>query len=131
MAKGKHQTPRKKPESINRARFLQLLNATFPEVTQAVDECCKGILHFEMGVFATITEAALDQKRFRRVDEYFRFVEAVWERATPAVQNAIHVSYIEDLALGKFNGNRYRGLKRLPDVLREILLQIDRDGRWV
>src|ERR1700675_1584517 len=104
MGKAKKQrstTPRKSPDAIDHARFLQMLTDEFPEVPQAFDECVKGLLHCEMGVFARLTEEAMDDGRFWQVEQYFRFIERVRDSATPEVENAIDDSYIEFLAFSE------------------------------
>jgi hypothetical protein len=122
--------PKNGPETVDHARFLQLLTDEFPEVPQAFDECVKGLLHCEMGVFARLTEKAMDEGRFWQAEKYFRFMERVREGATPEVENAIHVSYIENLAFSEVTDNRHQAIRRMPKALRAILLEIDGRGRW-
>src|SRR5689334_14236278 len=101
MAKAKAQKKGESPDFIDHATFLQLLTDEFPEVPEAFDEFRKGLLHCEMGVFALLTEKAIDEGRFWQVEKYFNFIEKVRGHATPAVKNAIDVSYIEILAFGE------------------------------
>jgi hypothetical protein len=121
---------RKKPEAIDHAAFLRMLSADFPEVPRAFDESVRGLLHCEMGVFAGLTEAAMDAGSFWQAERYFRFVERVRASASPELENAIDVSYLESLAWSEVTDNRHRGLKRMPEALRAILLEIDGRGRW-
>ena len=107
-----------------------MLTDEFPEVPKAFDEDAQGLLHCEMGVFARLTEEAMDEGRFWRVEQYFRFIERVRETATPEVENAVDVSYIEFLAFSQVTENRIQGLKRMPKTIRAILLEIDGRGRW-
>lgn len=67
--------------------------------------------------------------RFWLVHNYFNFVERVRENASPEVENAINVSYIEFLAFSEVNDNRLRALNAMPNALRIILLEIDGRGR--
>jgi hypothetical protein len=117
-------------EPIDHARFLELLTAKFPEVPQGFDAYSKGLLHCEMGAFARMTEEAMDRGQFRLVQDYFDFVEEVRENATPEVENAIDVSYIEFLAFSEVTENRHQAMKRMPKTIRAILLAIDGRGRW-
>src|SRR5437879_4036816 len=98
MGGDKERTSGKRPETIDRATFLQMLKE-FPEVTQALDEYGRGLLHCEMGAFARLKEEAMDEGRFWQVEKYFRFIERVRESATPEVENAIDVSYLEHSCL--------------------------------
>lgn len=130
MSKAKQQRSSRSPKAIDHTLFLQMMIDAFPEVPQAFDECSKGLLHCEMGTFARLTEEAMDEGRFWRVREYFTFLERVRERATPEVENAIDVSYLEYLAFSEVTENRLRALKQMPRTLRAILLEIDGRGRW-
>jgi hypothetical protein len=126
----KIQRSSKNPEPIDHARFLQMLTEEFPEVPQSFDEYVEGLLHCEMGAFARQTEEAMDEGRFWQVEKYFNFMESVREKATPEVENAIDVSYIENLAFSEVTDNRHQAMKRMPKGIRAILLEIDGRGRW-
>ncbi len=130
MDRDKKQETGENPEAIDHARFLQMLNEEFPEVPQSFDQCGEGLLHCEMGAFARLTEGAIDTGRFSQVEQYFRFVARVRDRATPEVENAIDVSYIEFLAFSEVTDNRRQATKRMPHSLRAILLAVDGRGRW-
>src|SRR5689334_14672823 len=120
----------KKPATIDHAAFLAMLTAEFPEVAAAFDEYGKGLLHCEMGTFAGFTEKATDTGEFARVERYFAFLDRVRRDASPEVQNAIDVSFVEYLAFSEMSDARYRAMKRMPPSLRQILLAIDGSGRW-
>ncbi len=130
MRREKKRRSRTSLEAIDHASFLQMLTDEFPEVPPAFDEYGKGLLHCEMGVFARLTEEAMDAGRFWQVEQYFRFIERVRESATPEVENAVDVSYLESLALSEVTDNRCRAIKRMPQALRAILLELDGRGRW-
>jgi hypothetical protein len=121
---------RKNCEAIGHAKFLELLTDEFPEVPQSFDEYRKGLLHCEMGAFARMTEEAIDQGRFWQVEKYFRFIDRMRENATPEVENAIDVSYIEFLAFSEMSENRREAMKRMPKTIKAILLEIDGRARW-
>jgi len=107
-----------------------MLAREFPEVTQAFDEYSKGLLHCEMGIFAGITERAMDDGRFWQVDKYFQFINSIRKRAAPDVENAIDVSFIEYFAFGEFTEKRAQAIRRMPRILRTILMEMDGRGRW-
>jgi hypothetical protein len=117
-------------QRVDHAKFLELLRDQFPEVPQAFDQYGQGLLHCEMGTFAQLTEKAMDDGRFWQVHKYFRFLEKVRANATPELENAIDVSYLESLAFREVTENRHRAIKQMPKALRAILLAIDRRGRW-
>ncbi len=130
MGREKKRDTGKSPEAIDHAGFLRMLTDEFPEVPQAFDQYGKGLLHCEMGVFARITEEAMDHGQFWKVEQHFRFIERVRESATPEVENAVDVSYIEFLALSDVTDTRRQAIMRMPLSLRAILLEIDGRGRW-
>jgi hypothetical protein len=130
MGRDEEKRSSKSPEAIDHGRFLEMLTDEFPEVPQAFDVYRKGLLHCEMGAFARITEEAMDEGRFWQVDKYFNFIHRVRESATPEVENAIDVSYIEFLAFSEVTDNRHQAMKRMPKAIRAILLEIDGRGRW-
>jgi hypothetical protein len=130
MGREKHQRSSKSPETIDHARFLQMLTEAFPGVPQAFDGYGKGLLHCEMGTFARLTEEAMDEGRFWQAEKHFGFIDKVRERATPELRNAIDVSYVEYLAFGEVTDNRYQAMRRMPQTLRATLLEIDGRGRW-
>jgi hypothetical protein len=130
MDKEQKQKNRRISEAIDHARFPEILSREFPEVPQAFDKYTKGLLHCEMGMLAALTEEAMDQGRFWQAEKYFNFMETMRAHAVPEVTNAIDVSYIEYLALSEVTDNRHQALRRMPKVIRAILLDIDGRGRW-
>ena len=121
----------KRPEKIDHAMFIEMLTAQFPEVPASFGECRIGLLHCEMGAFASLTEEAMDRGNLWQVEKYFRFVEELRTHASPEVENAIDVSYLEFLAFSEYSEKRHQAIKeRMPKAIREILLEIDGRGRW-
>lgn len=120
-----------KPAIIDHARFIQMLTEEFPEVVASFDEYAEGLIHVQMGTFARITEQAIDGGNLWQAEKYFRFVARARENASPEVENAIDVSYLEWLAFSDCTENRLRAIKeRMPKSLRTIVLEIDGRGRW-
>jgi hypothetical protein len=120
---------RPRPQPIDHARFLDLLSAEFPEVIEAFTRYEKGLLHCEMGAFRRVAEQAMDTGRLWQAEKYFRFIERVLKEATPEVENAVEISFLEDLALGEFTEVRYRAIEeRMPERLRAKLIRVN--ARW-
>jgi hypothetical protein len=121
----------KKSEKIDHAKFIEMLTTQFPEVTASFDESRIGLLHCEMAAFARITEDGMDKGNYWQVEKYLRFVEEVREHSSPELENAIDVSYLEFLAFSEYSEKRHQAIKeRMPNALKEILLEIDGRGRW-
>ena len=100
-------------EQIDHERFIALLTERFPEVAAAIDDCSLGLLHLEMATLARATQAAIDGRDHDTVQRHFQFIDEVFRQAAPDVQNAVNVSYLENL--------RFEGRKAGPAEARELL----------
>lgn len=113
------------PAQIDHHRFIALLKVRFPEVAASIDDCSKGILHCEMGTFAQATQTAIDSKDVDAVRDYFKFADEILANATQDVENAINVSYLENL---RFEGPKAKGIKArqlLPPRLEKALIELE------
>lgn len=121
---------KRKLHTIGHSEFLELLGAEFPEIAAEVREEGDGLLHLEMAAFLKATERAMDAGRLWAAELHFRFVERVRSQAAPDVENALAVSYIEDLALGECTPQRYRAVKeRMSARLRAEMVDINPNWR--
>jgi hypothetical protein len=100
-------------ERIDHPRFIALLTDRFPEVVAAIDDCSEGLLHLEMATLARATQAAIDNQDKATVVRHFQFVDVVFRDAAPDVENAVNVSYLENL--------RFEGRKAAPTKARDLL----------
>ena len=55
----------------------------------------------EMAVFARATVAAIDSGDLNEVAKQFAFIDKLFHNATPELGNAIYVSYLENVFLGR------------------------------
>jgi hypothetical protein len=99
--------------SIDHARFISLLTEQFPVVAAEMDDCRRGLLHCEMGAFSHATQTAIDAGDDESVRQHFLFIDGIFRDATPDVENAVYVSYLENL--------RFEGRKAGPTNARELL----------
>ena len=123
--------------NIDRKRFIALLNEQLPEVAAKIDDISEGLLHLEMATFSRETQAAIDPQDKETVKQHFRFIDEVFRDAAPDVENAVNVSYLENLRFDgrKAGPTKARGL--LPPRLYQALVDLeeylaklyDRDGR--
>ncbi len=100
-------------ERIDHPRFIALLTGRFPEVTAAIDDCSQGLLLLEMATLARATQAAIDGQDRETIRRHFQFIDEVYLLASPDVENAVNVSYLENL--------RFEGRKAGPTRARELL----------
>ena len=111
--------------TIGYREFLDLLEAEFPDVAGEIRAEGDDLLHLDTATFRRATERAMDAGQFWAAEQHFRFVERVLRDAAPDVENALAVSYIEDLALGGCTPLRYRAVKeRMPPKLRAEMTSI-------
>ena len=100
-------------DRIDHECFIELLRDRFPEVATAIDDCSQGLLHLEMATLARATQAAIDNQDKTTLVRHFQFVDEVFRDAAPDVENAVNVSYLENL--------RFEGRKAGPTKARELL----------
>lgn len=114
---------------IGHREFIEMLAAEFPDVAGEIREE-DGLLHLEVAAFRRATERAMDTGRLWTAERHFRFAERARREAAPDVENALGVSYVEDLALGECTPERYRAVKeRMPAAMREEMAGIHRSWR--
>src|SRR5262245_52274303 len=101
------------PEQIDRDRFIVLLAERFPDVAVTIDDCSQRLLHLEMATLARATQAAIDDQNRDTVLQHFQFIDEVFRQAAPDVENAVNVSYLENL--------RFEGRKAAPTKARDLL----------
>ena len=100
-------------ERIDRDRFMTLLTERYPHIAASIDDCSQGLLHLEMATMARATQAAIDGQDRDTVRRHFQFIDEIFRQATPEVENAINVSYLENL--------RFEGRKAEPTKARDLL----------
>jgi hypothetical protein len=101
------------PGNIDRERFIVLLTERFPNVAADIDDCSQGLLHLEMATLARATQRAIDAQDKETVRRHFGFVDELFRDAAPDVENAVNVSYLENL--------RFEGQKAAATNARELL----------
>ena len=90
-----------------------MLRDRLPEVAADIDDISEGLLHLEMATLARATQAAIDAQDRDTIRRHFEFVDVVFRDAAPDVENAVNVSYLENL--------RFEGRKAGPTKAREML----------
>jgi hypothetical protein len=80
-----------------RDEFVARLLRRFPELDGRQDASVKGLLHCEMGWFSHQTDAAIESGNFRLVRIHFEFIDEVLANASDELENAIMVSYLENV----------------------------------
>jgi hypothetical protein len=110
-------------KGLGREEFLARLRADFPEAAAGIRSDEAGLLHCEVAAFRRATEEAMDAGRLWESERHFRLVEELLPLAGSDLENALEVSYLEDLALGNCTPARYQAVKeRMPEPLRKKVI---------
>jgi hypothetical protein len=80
-----------------RDEFLIQLLKRFPELLERQDPSVTGLVHCEMGWFSHITSDAIEARNFRLVRAHFQFIDEALTSASDELENAILVSYLENV----------------------------------
>jgi hypothetical protein len=104
--------------------FERLLAERFPAIAADIDDVERGLLHLEMGLLARATCRAIDSANLQEVQAHLDFVDELFSDAASDLENAVYVSYLENVFLGS-EDSRYlsaRGMlsKRLQNALIEL-----------
>jgi hypothetical protein len=99
--------------TIEHPQLIALLTKRFPEIAADVDDCSQGLLHLEMATLARATQAGIDAGDKEMVKSHFAFIDDVFKDAAPDVENAIYVSFLENL---QFEGRKI-GLTNSRELL--------------
>ena len=82
---------------IDHDGFVAMLVERFPAIAGDIDNSSRGLLHCEMATFARATQLAIDNHDMDTIRRHFEFIDEVFRMATPEVENAVNVSYLENL----------------------------------
>ncbi len=112
--------------TVKRDQFIKALAEQFPEAYALINQYERGLLHCEVGAFRLFIEQKMDEGALWYCEKAFRFIEQCLGQADSELQNAIEVSFIEDLAFGKQTARRYAVVKeRAPRSLSNRMAQVD------
>ena len=109
-------------------RFEQLLANRFPEIAGQISEFERGLLHLEMAAFARATCSAIDKGGFNEVAVHLAFIDEFFGDAPPDLENAIYLSYLEDVFLGR-DDERYCSVRATSSHRLQAAL-VDLEAHW-
>jgi len=108
--------------------FEELLALRFPSIAGALTEIQRGLLHVEMGAFARATRDAIESGRTEEVAAHLGFVDELFGGAARDLDNAIYVSYLENVFLGRDDARYRHARSTLSDRLQAALVEVEE--RW-
>ena len=84
----------------DRNDFERLLAEHFPAIAAEIHDIERGLLHLEMAVLARATCRAVDLDDVHQVHAHLCFVDELLSDAGPDLENAVYVSYLENVFFG-------------------------------
>jgi len=111
---------------IDHAAFERLLISVLPDEAAEIDD--ERSLHMEMSALARATCRAIEKGDEHSIRRHFEFIDSVLSNATSDVENAVHVSYLENVFLGEERAAFVRARSTLPDRLSAALS--DLEAHW-
>lgn len=120
------------PDRMNEAKFLALALAEFPSLGEEFAEE-EGSLHLQMAAFSHLAQAAIERNDLATLKLCYSLLEEAVKSATLDVENAIYVSFLENL---DFEGSPYgaEAKRLLPPLLSKMLAELEAHwqqiGEW-
>jgi hypothetical protein len=96
-----------------------------PEIWTQLDEDHRALLHLEMAEVARATCRAIEIGDRTTEDRHFKLMDSVFARAAPDVENAIYVSWLENVFLGDERREFLEARTRLPEGLAKGLRELE------
>jgi hypothetical protein len=111
--------------------FERRLSARFPEVAAQIDDFERDSLHLEMAVFARATSTAISLGDFPQVRAHLCFVDELFSAAGSGLENAIYVSYLENIFLGSEDARVASARAMLSERLAAALVELEEHWRAI
>ena len=107
---------------MDREDYLSELELNFPEAFEQIEDSEKGLIHCEVAAFRRYLEGQMDEGKEWVCEKGFKFIANCLNSPTPDLENALEISFIEDLALGEQKSSYYDVIKsRAPVIIQEKL----------
>ena len=111
--------------SMDHAAFDRLVMAEFPEAAAELDADDRALLHIEMAAVARATSRAIEAGDVAEVARHFALMETVLTSAALDVENAVYVSYLENVFLWDERPAFVVARKTLPPRLARALIELE------
>jgi hypothetical protein len=110
---------------MDHAAFDRLIQVEFPEAAAELDAGERELLHIEMAAIARATARAIVSGDVAEVDRHLALMEMVMTCASPAVENAVYVSYLKKVFLWDERPAFVAARKRLPPRLARGVFELE------
>ncbi|MEP6788302.1 MAG: hypothetical protein ABJB40_07720 [Acidobacteriota bacterium] len=105
-------------DKIGKDRFVELALGEFPDLRDEFVEY-DGLLHLQMAAVSHKANDAIGKADWNGLSRIYTFVSQIFDVADSDVENAVYVSFVENLDLhGSVLGEQAKAL--LPPVLQNI-----------
>lgn len=113
-----------KPE-VSHAEFIQLMVEQFPAVAEdALDEEWTDLIHLQVGCLARYANECVSTNDLPEFNRILQFVDHLLPKVDSALDNALYVSFIENLHLDGSLPTRRAARALLPAHFREFYVGI-------
>ncbi|MBA2731463.1 MAG: hypothetical protein H0U54_01085 [Acidobacteria bacterium] len=111
------------PDRLDKDKFVKLALAEFPQLREEFAED-DGLLHLQMAAFSRFAQAAIDRNDLDVLVGCYAFLAEVMKSAASDVENAIYVSFLENL---DFESSVYgaEAKRLLPPALQKALAELN------
>lgn len=110
----------------NREQFLTGVEVLFPESFAKIEDIEDGLLHLEMADFSRTTMEAIKCGQTELVLAHLNFISGLFNRANSDLENAIYVSYLENIFLGELDREVEAARLLLPENLVIALTDLEK-----
>ena len=110
-----------KSELAGRSEFIDGVESLFPESFAELHNLEDELLHLDMASFARTTVSAIESGNVNLFKAHFNFISELFSKAHPDLENAIYVSYLENVLLDQSNPKVLNARELLPDNLKIAL----------
>ncbi len=114
---------------IDEAKFLSLAVAEFPKLANEFAEE-DGLFHVQMAAFSHLAQEAIERGDFATLKRCYKLADETMKNATPNVENAIYVSFLENLDF-EDSPHGATAERLLPPKLSEMLAELNEHWRQI
>ena len=115
-----------KKDLAGRPEFIEGVKTKFPESYKEMGDLEDELLHIDMADFARTTVQAILDNNASLVQEHFKFISELFSIAHPELENAIFVSYLENVLLDQTDEKYQAARVLLPINLEKALKELEK-----
>ena len=108
-----------------REEFISGVRSRFPDSLHEMVDLEDELLQVDMGNFARTTERAILENNMETAVAHFNFISDLFAKAGPELENAIFVSYLENVFLFQNEQKYLEARKLLPKNLVKALTELE------